>query len=107
MYHTQAEGQLEWPSRLALKTARELRACGMSDAAGGANPNPNPNPSPNPNQVGGALSERRELRRWLHENGLGDLDAEIGGDAHLGRSHLGEGRGSLEQARELGRSSTG
>ena len=70
----QAEVQLEWPSRLALRTARELRACGMADA------------------VGGALAERRELRRWLHANGLGDLDAEIGGDAHLG-----EGRGSLEE----------
>ena len=75
----QAEVQLEWPSRLALRTARELRACGMADA------------------VGGALAERRELRRWLHENGLGDLDAEIGGDAHLGRLHLFEGRGSLEE----------
>lgn len=75
----QAEGKLEWPSRMALKTARELRISGVAEA------------------VGGVLSERRELRRWLHENGLGDLDAEIGGDAELG-----EGRCCLEQAKAKG-----
>ena len=64
---------------MALKTARELRISGVAEA------------------VGGVLSERRALRRWLHENGLGDLDAEIGGDAELG-----EGRGCLEQAHAKG-----
>ena len=64
---------------MALKTAREMRISGVAEA------------------VGQVLAERRELRRWLQDNGLGDIDTEIGGDAQLG-----EGRKCLEQAQAEG-----
>ena len=54
-----AEAKLAPPMRLALHTARVLRAAGLADA------------------VGGALGERRELRRWLHDNDLSVVSSTV------------------------------